>query len=185
LSLHDLIEEPFDLLLELENRARAAIAARSGTDTASEEWVGIGFRLGTEHFVSDRTDIREILPVPTQLTRVPNAKPWLRGVANVRGQLLTVVDLKTFLGAGSAASDRHARMLVVASREVPTGLIVDEVAGFRRFGTDSYSEEPVAAMLRCDGYLEGAYRRGSEFWPRFSLMRLLKDQSFLDAGEHV
>ncbi len=139
MNLQALADRPFELLLELERRARASIAAREGAPAAADEWVGIGFRLGAERFVAARGDIREVLPVPEQVTRVPGAKPWLRGIANLRGQLLTVVDLKSFLGAGSAAAERQARILIVASRDVPTGLIVDEVVGFRRFGTNEYS----------------------------------------------
>jgi twitching motility protein PilI len=185
LNLQALAEQPFELLVELERRARAAIAAREGAPAAADEWVGIGFRLGGEHFVTGRSDVREVLPLPEHVTRVPGAKSWLRGIANLRGQLLTVVDLKAFLGAGSASGERQARILVVASREVPTGLIVDEVVGFRRFAPDDYRDEAPAAMIRCEHYLEGCYRRGSEVWPRFSFLKLLGDEQFLNAGETV
>jgi twitching motility protein PilI len=183
LSLQALARQPFDLLVELERRARAAIAAREGAPAAADEWVGIGFRLGAERFVTSRGDVREVLPVPEQVTRVPGAKPWLRGIANLRGQLLTMVDLKAFLGAGSAANDRQTRILVAASRDVPTGLIVDEVLGFRRFGADEYRDEMPAAVIRCEHYLEGCYRRATEVWPRFSFAKLLADPQFLTAGE--
>jgi len=183
LKLQALAERPFELLLELERRARAAIAARDGAPAATDEWVGIGFRLGAERFVASRGDVREVLPVPEQVTRVPGAKPWLRGIANLRGQLLTVVDLKSFLGAGTAGNDRQARILIVASRDVPTGLIVDEVVGFRRFGADEYRAEPPAGVIRCEHYVEGCYRRASEAWPRFSFPKLLEDPQFLTAGE--
>lgn len=185
MNLQALAEQPFELLVELERRARAAIAAREGTPATSDEWVGIGFRLGAERFVTSRADVREVLPIPEQITRVPGAKPWLRGIANLRGQLLTVVDLKSFLGAGAPATDRQARVLVVASREVPTGLIVDEVVGFRRFGQSEYRDETTPAVIRCEHYLQGTYRRGGEVWPRFSVLKLLEDPQFLTAGEAV
>jgi twitching motility protein PilI len=183
LSLAALKERPFDLLLELERLARAAVAARDGADSPADEWVGIGFRLGSEQFVTGRGDVREVLPVPDQVTRVPGGKSWLRGIANVRGQLLTVVDLRAFLGAGGAMSDRRSRILVVASRDVPTGLIVDEVVGFRRFGLDDYKEQVSAPVIRCEHYLEGGFSHGAEVWPRFSLRKLLEDEQFLRAGE--
>jgi twitching motility protein PilI len=183
LSLEALSQQPFDLLVELERRARAAVSDRGERGDTGEEWVGIGFRLGAEHFVASRADVREILPVPGQLTRVPGAKPWLRGIANVRGQLLTIVDLKAFLGAGTTMPDRRGRILVVASRDVPTGLIVDEVVGFRRFSAEDYGQQTPATMIRCDNYLDGGYRRGSELWPRFSLFKLLADEQFLMAGD--
>jgi twitching motility protein PilI len=185
LSLAALAERPFELLLELERRARAAMAARAGAPVAADEWVGIGFRLGAEQFVASRGDIREVLPLPEQVTRVPGAKAWLRGIANLRGQLLTVVDLKAFLGSGSTTADRRARALVIASREVPTGLLVDEVLGLRRFGASELRGEAPSGVIRCEHYLEGCYRRGNEVWPRFSFMKLLEDRQFLNAGETV
>jgi twitching motility protein PilI len=97
--------------------------------------------------------------------------------------LLTVADLRSFLGAGRAQLDRHARMLLAASREVPTALIVDEVLGFRRFGDADYNELAPATVIRCEHYLKGGFRRGSEVWPRFSLFRLLEDEHFLNAGD--
>jgi twitching motility protein PilI len=185
LSLQALVGQPFELLVELERRAKAAIAARDGASAVADEWVGIGFRLGAEQFVTGRSDVREVLPVPEHVTRVPGAKPWLRGIANVRGQLLTLADLRAFLGGGSAAGERQARVLVVASRDVPTGLIVDEVVGFRRFGPDDFRDEMPATVIRCEHYLDGCYRRGSEVWPRFSLLKLLADPHFLNAGDTV
>ena len=50
MSLQELAEHPFELLLELERRARVAIAAREGVSSVVDEWVGIGFRLGAELF---------------------------------------------------------------------------------------------------------------------------------------
>jgi len=182
LSLAALTQRPFELLLELERLARAAVSAREGQG-ATDEWVGIGFRLGTEHFVTDRADIREVLPVPDPITRVPGGKFWLRGIANVRGQLLTVVDLKAFLGAGSTVPDRRNRILIAASREVPTALIVDEVVGFRRFSSDGYRKDVPGTVIRCDRYLAGGFEQGPEIWPRFSIAKLLEDEQFLTAGE--
>jgi twitching motility protein PilI len=185
LSLESLVEQPFQLLLELERMARAAAAGGSARESATEDWVGIGFRLGTENFVASRSDVREVLPVPDQVTRVPGAKPWLRGITNVRGQLLTVVDLKAFLGSAPAMTNRHARMLMAASRDVPVALIVDEVSGFRRFSEDDYDDQPVATVIRCERYIDGCFRRGTDAWPRFSLTSLLEDDQFQNAGQQL
>src|SRR5690606_17271408 len=116
-------------------------------------------------------------------TTLFRSKCWLRGIANVRGQLLTVVDLKAFLGAGSTVPDRRNRVLVAASREVPTALIVDEVVGFRRFLSDGYRQDVPGTVIRCDRYLEGGFEQGAEIWPRFSFGKLLDDDQFLTAGE--
>lgn len=183
MELKSLVDQPYALLLELERRAREAMTS-TGTDAgSSEEWVGIAFRLGSENFITSRTDIREVMPLPAQLTRVPGAKPWLRGVTNVRGQLLTIVDFRAFLGSGGKAPDRQGRVLVLASRDVPTGLIVDQVFGFRRFGVSDFDEQAPTPVLRCEKYLNGAYRRGAEIWPRINFFSLMEDKSFLNAGD--
>jgi len=75
LNLQALADRPFELLVELERRAKAAIAAREGAPAASDEWVGIGFRLGAERFAAARGDIREVLPGPGRVTNSPGAKP--------------------------------------------------------------------------------------------------------------
>jgi len=182
LSLRELVNEPFALLLEIERRAREAIARNQGASQSDDEWIGVAFRLGQEQFVTARAGVREVLPAPDQITRVPGAKPWLRGIANVRGQLITIVDLKTFLGAGTSQTDRKARMLVAASRDIPTAIIVDEVLGFRRFGKREFSSAVPATNVRCDHYLTGIYERDGDRFPLFDLGRLLDDPGFLNAG---
>jgi len=182
LSLKELIAEPFALLLEIERRAKDAIASRQGKDQSVEEWIGVAFRLGAEKYVTARPDVREILPAPEQVTRIPGAKPWLRGIANVRGQLLTIVDLKAFLGAGPSHTDRKARMLLLAGREVPSAVIVDEVLGFRRFATTDFSDQAPMTEIRCEHYLTGSWRLDGDSFPLFDMGRLLADPSFLNAG---
>jgi twitching motility protein PilI len=182
-NLRSLLNRPYQLLLAMEQRARAAISNREGDQGKKREWIGVGFRLGKERFVTDRADVKEVLSVPEQLTRVPGAKSWLRGIANVRGQLVTIVDLKAFLGGGISMSDRQARVLVSSSREVPTGILVDEVVGFERFDAADHKAEVSKPAIRCEGYLDGSYRRGADVWLYFRIPKLLADETFLDAAD--
>ena len=77
-DLEALVEQPFELLQEMERRSRAAHAGH-GAGAAPEEWVGVGFRIGEEHFVANRDQVREVLMLPEGMTRVPGAKRWLLG----------------------------------------------------------------------------------------------------------
>ena len=131
-ELAKLVEQPFELLAEIERRSREAHSG-PGAGAMPAEWVGVGFRIGEEHFVANRDQVREVLMLPEGMTRVPGAKPWVSGLANVRGHLLPLVDLRAFLGAGTGGGGRSSRVLVLNSNELPVGLIVDEVFGFRRF----------------------------------------------------
>ena len=180
-DLAALVERPFELLRELERRSRAAVAGR-GTGEIPDEWVGIGFRIGQENFVADRDQVREVLMLPETMTRVPGAKRWLLGIANLRGHLLPLVDLKMFLGSGRTSLRRVTRVISVNHREVPAGLVVDEVQGFRRFLDSEYVDRWPQTAVRCDRYLHGAYQRGEDTWPVFNLYDLLESNSFLQAA---
>lgn len=181
-SLRALRDHPFELLREMERRSKVAAAGMRGEDVAADEWVGVAFRLGAERFVVERGQVREVLMVPGAVTRVPGAKSWVRGLANVRGHLLPLVSLREFLGAGAGGNERTARVLVAQSTEVPVGVIVDEVYGFRRFLDREREAESPATVVRCERFLAGMFRRGNESWPVFSLALLLEDRDFQRAA---
>lgn len=180
-SLKSLRDRPFELLLELESRAKAA-AAGAREAGAGKAWIGVAFRMGGETFLVARDEAREIMGVPAPLTRVPGSREWIRGLANVRGQLLPVIDLKQYLGSGATQPGRNTRVIVVNHREIPAGLIVDEVLGFRRFNEQDFHGEPPPTIIRCERYLAGSFRRGTEAWPVFSLKRLVESPAFLQGS---
>lgn len=180
-DLAALVEQPFDLLQELERRSRAALAGKGTGDLASE-WVGIGFRIGQEQFVASRDEIREVLMLPDSMTRVPGAKRWLLGIANLRGHLLPLIDLKMLLGSGRTTLRRSTRVISVNHREIPAGLVVDEVLGFRRFMDSEFRNKWPETSVRCDRFLKGAYERGHDIWPIFGLYDLIESTTFLQAA---
>lgn len=182
-DLRSLKEQPFALLRELENRSKAALSGAAGeNDIDVEEWVGIGFKLADESFVIDRKWIREVMLIPSFLTRVPGAKSWVKGLANVRGHLVPIVELKSFLGAGSDFNQRDRRVLVINTADLPIGLVVDEVFGFRRFMEREQVAEVPQTSIRCEHFLDGSYTRGLETWPIFSMEKLLRSDEFLRAA---
>jgi twitching motility protein PilI len=181
-SLRALRDRPFELLKELEKRSRSVAVGNAPDAAAGQEWVGIAFRMGGETFLVAREETREVLGYPAVVTRIPGAKTWVRGLANVRGQLLPMLDLRQFLGSGATTPQRNTRVVVVNHREIPAGLMVDEVLGFRRFAESEFNDEPPPTVIRCDSYLAGAFRRGGEVWPVLSLKNLVESQSFLQAA---
>ena len=181
-SLRSLRDRPFELLKELEKRSRNLAAGSAPETAAGQEWVGVAFRMGGETFLVAREETREVLGYPAVVTRIPGAKSWVKGLANIRGQLMPMLDLRQFLGSGTTTAGRNTRIVVVNHREIPAGLMVDEVLGFRRFAEPEFNAEPPPTVIRCDSYLAGAFRRGGEVWPVLSLKSLEESQSFLQAA---
>lgn len=176
--LKDLRDRPMELLAELERRGRAATASPGNHTTSGEEWVGVAVRMGGEMYLLSREEVREVLSLPAPLTRVPGARSWILGLANVRGALLPIIDLRQFLGGGVTPGSRTARVVVANHREIPAGLVVDEVLGFRRFAeTDFVAEVPVT-IVPCAPFLAGSFPQHGQLWPVLNLRKLLEASSF-------
>ncbi len=180
-DLKELVEQPFELLAEIERRSRQAHSGQAGGALPSE-WVGVGFRIGEEQFAASREQVREVLMLPESMTRVPGAKRWLLGIANLRGHLLPLVDVKLLLGSGRTTLRRATRVISINHREVPAGLVVDEVIGFRRFTENEFTDTWPETIVRCDRFLTGAYLRNDEMWPVFNLFELVESNLFLQAA---
>jgi twitching motility protein PilI len=180
-NLAELVEQPFELLAEIERRSREAHAG-PGAGSAASEWVGVGFRIGDENFVAPREQVREVLMLPESMTRVPGAKRWMLGIANLRGHLLPLVDVKLLLGSGRTTLRRNTRVISVNHREIPAGLVVDEVLGFRRFMDHEFADTWPETSVRCDRFLTGAYNRGDDTWPVMDLSRFIESNLFLQAA---
>jgi twitching motility protein PilI len=181
-ALRSLRDRPFELLAELERRGRA-VSANTSTDSGQAgEWVGVALRMAGELYLVAREEAREVLGLPVALTRVPGAKSWVLGLANIRGQLLPIIDLRAFLGSGPTPPSRNTRVIVVNHREIPAGLLVDEVLGFRRFADAEFTAEVPPTVVRCEQYIAGSFRRGTEQWPVIGLRSLLEDPPFSGAS---
>ncbi|TAL91199.1 MAG: chemotaxis protein CheW, partial [Rhodanobacter sp.] len=121
---------PFEILARYERLSLAHASATQERFEAPGLWRGIGFRVGSRALVSGIDEINELLAVPV-LTPVPRTQAWLLGVANVRGNLVPVVDLARFLfGERTQQSDR-SRLLVVRQGSGNVALLVAEVFGQR------------------------------------------------------
>jgi purine-binding chemotaxis protein CheW len=87
------------------------------------------FRVGDRLYGCDIGEAQEIIPLRA-LTRLPGAPPYVRGLINMRGTIVTVLDLGVRLDA-SRAPAREGSILLVRHRDRLVGLIVDEVADVR------------------------------------------------------
>jgi len=181
-SLRSLRDRPFELLAELERRGRAVSAHVAQEGATGREWVGVALRMAGDLYLVAREETREVFGVPASMTRVPGGKPWIKGLANVRGQLLPIIDLRQFLGSGTTPITRNTRVMVVNHRDIPAGLLVDEVLGFRRFAEGEFTGDAPPTVARCERYLAGAFRRGAEQWPVLSLRSVLESQAFAEAA---
>lgn len=85
-------------------------------------------RLGAGKFAVDLASVAEVGRAPS-VTRVPGLPAWLAGVANWRGRILPVLDLRPLLGAEASALDAQGRLIVLTDGGIAVGMLVDSVDG--------------------------------------------------------
>ncbi|WMN17424.1 MULTISPECIES: chemotaxis protein CheW [Pseudomonas] len=171
----------FELLLEIDQRCRLLAADLPSQETRQHSWSGIGFRLGSRWYVAAMGEVSEVLHEPRH-TLLPGVKPWVRGVANLRGRLLPIIDLCAFLGHELSPLRLQRRVLVVEYKELFVGLLVDEVAGLKHFAQDTL--EPGVgdfADTAINPYLQGQFRR-EQIWQVFSPFALARSPGFLEVA---
>lgn len=175
------MHDPYQLLVGVERRAQAAVRPLPRQEAVRTLWPGVAFRIAGQRLVAPLAEVAEILYYP-ELTRVPGTKPWVRGIANVRGNLLPIMDLRGYLYGERTPTHRRSRVLVVSHRGLQAGLLVDEVMGIRHFDeADRLAEVPEAdEPLR--PYLRRGYRDEEGTWPVFSMFRLAENPLFLQAA---
>ena len=172
---------PLALLRDIDARARLSARGLPRKVEVKETWTGIGFRLGEADLVAPLSEVREMLPYPA-LTSVPGAKSWVKGIANVRGNLLPIVNLPGYLSQGSAVNTRHTRVLVINDGNVYAGLIVDAVYGLQHFFEEEHCEEMPIVDGSIQPYLQGAFLQAGRHWGVLGLHRLAHSQQFLQVA---
>jgi purine-binding chemotaxis protein CheW len=123
------------------------------TDTASKRQF-ITFRSGDQDFGADIMAIREIRGW-TETTPLPHAPDYVRGVINLRGVVLPVVDLKARLGLGLTEANPKHVIVVVQAGERTIGILVDAVSDILTVTGGEIQPTPELARESDAGFIEG------------------------------
>ena len=172
---------PFDILLDLEKRCRSNAERLPAAGDVEDKWVGVGFRVGDDKLIADMSEVKEILDVP-ELTKVPGVKSWVVGIANVRGSLLPIMDLKGYVLGSDMQHRKRGRLIVVNYKGFNTGLLVDEVYGMRHFFIEDQSDEQPKVHDNVSPYVKNMFSRENENWPVFSFGTMVEDERFSQAA---
>ena len=175
------MQDIFQRLQEIDRKCRARAAELAILNRKKDDWVGIGFRIGETRLLSKMGEVTEILEMP-DFTRVPGAKPWVVGIANVRGSLLPLMDIQGFVTGESLKNRKDGRVLVANLRGTNTGLVVNEVLGLRHFSLEEQTYELPEIENALRPFIRQAFHREQQYWPVFSLQALIEDERFLEAA---
>jgi len=155
------------------------LAARLQSAGAGRAASKLGLEVGGERWLVDLTDAGEVIPVPG-ITPVPLTRPWFRGVASIRGNLYSVVDIGAFLGGGAALPGEQARLLLLSERfRLGSALLVDRSLGLRN---PEELQERSASPQRAP-WIKAEYDDAQgEHWRELDVAQLVQDPEFLSVG---
>lgn len=172
---------PFEVLSDYEYRSLTHVAGLPEQIEAPGLWRGIGFRLGARHLAAGFGEVVEIITLPP-LTPVPGSEPWLLGVANIRSNLLPVVDLKLFMEGERTVQHATTRALVVKQAGGNVAVLIDELFGQRNFTDANRIEITDIDPGRYGTFVKSAYRLGDIVWGVFSMALLSRTPEFRQAA---
>ena len=114
----------------------------------NREWHVVGFRVGRETYAVPITSLHEIVRVP-EITAVPDAPVYVEGVINLRGKIVSVIDLRKRFGEKTKGSGKSNRILVVEHNGRLCGLIVDSASEVLKI--PAADVEPATAVFQEGG----------------------------------
>lgn len=133
------------------------------------------FRLGRETYGVDIFSVREIVKAQ-EITSVPGTADYVLGIINLRGKIVSVVDLAERLGLGQARVDRSSRILVVDLDGFTVGFLVDAATEVLKLAPEAIEPAPEELKLSSDDdYLEGVGKLDGRLVIILDLSHLLSD----------
>lgn len=160
------------------------LASRLASKTAAQvESSRLGFATGTERWLIRLADAGEVITIPP-VVAVPLTKPWFLGVANIRGNLYTVIDFGGFLAHDPAAAPGglgQSRLVLFGPRvgDLRAGIVVQRVLGLRNLAELAPAAPPEGAP---GWYGQRWMDAEGGAWQEIDLARLAQDDQFLRVG---
>jgi twitching motility protein PilI len=171
----------FRLLHDMERRSWAKGVGLPQQEEQQERWEGVVFNIADTRMVVALDEVAEILNYPPTLTLVPGAQSWMRGLANIRGNLLPIADLQGFLGGTTTITNRRSRVLVYNQGDGLIGLLVGEMVGMRHF--DQVNRTGKRDVSGGAGrFVAFGFHQDGMYWPVFSMRALAHSAEFQNAA---
>lgn len=147
---------------ELINAVHGAAESPAGADADSQTFARMCFRVGHLGLLAPPNDGREVI-TPPPVSRVPNTASWMRGLANIRGELVPVVDAAAALGVTRQTGAR-TYLLIFGQGENTIGLLIDGLPRLLHLSaTGQLPEPPGMPRLLADSVM-AAYEHTDRVW---------------------
>lgn len=113
----------------LKERAQR-LAREPAAEETGERLEVVEFLLGSEHYGIETSFVREVHPL-REVTPVPCTPRFVLGIMNLRGEILSIIDIRKFFDIGQQESDELSKVIVLRGATMEFGILADAVVGVR------------------------------------------------------
>ncbi len=139
-------------------RKRARQLAKEPQAIANQEFIDVvEFLLGAETYGIESAFVREVFPLK-DFTPLPGTPSYVLGIVNVRGQILSILDLKKFFNVSGKGLGQMNKLIILYNENMEFGILADEILGTHSIALDQIQDTPPTVIGIGADYLLGVTR---------------------------
>ena len=144
----------------------------------------IEFSLGTEDYAIPLLMVREVISVP-ETTPIPKSPVHFLGIMNLRGQVISIVDLRKKLKIDNSKIDKEEAVIIVDVGGINIGVVVDSINKVLAFSFEEVSEMPEVENQINTQYINGVYKKENSLTVLLDIAKVLdiKDMEMIGASK--
>jgi purine-binding chemotaxis protein CheW len=164
--------------------ATSNIAPVDEKKSTGEKLRYIQFSLGDEDYAIPLLTVREVIPVP-ETTPIPNSPSYYCGIMNLRGQVISIVDLRKKLKLPELENESETAVVIVDLSGVHIGIIVDSINKVLTFDQEQMNELPEIDSQINSEYILGVYRQDTQLTVIIDVAKILDVQDIVQKQEQA
>lgn len=173
--------DPYALLLAIDARARDNQLVSDAADAFRQTNTYLSFSVCGQGVLLPIGEITELVSTPA-IVEIPVMKPWMRGIANIRGSLLPLTDLEGFFCNRRQTPGAASRVLVIQKGNNRYGLLVPEVYGIKEIAPEKLQQIQPGESNPLAGFCALHASTGGKDWYLLDFELLTGDERFMQVA---
>lgn len=151
--------------------------ATKGAEDPVLQWVT--FRLENESYGINVMQVQEVLRY-TEIAPVPGAPPYVLGIINLRGNVVTVIDTRSRFGLPNAETTDQTRIVIIEAENQVVGILVDAVAEVVYLRQSEIETTPNVGNEESAKFIQGVCHKNDELLILVDLEKLMSDEEWME-----
>lgn len=144
----------------------------------------ISFRVGEEEYGLDLLRVKEVIRM-RQITWLPKAPPCVKGIINLRGDVIPIIDLRERFGLRRRESNASTRVIVVEVEGQHVGMVVDAASQVVRVPRDQFDPPPPAIGDAARDFITEVGKMGDKLVIMIDVDKMLDSQELSEINESI